>query len=186
MTLTPRQAQFVQEYLIDLNATQAAIRAGYSVKTANEQAARLLANVSIQTAIQTAIKARTERTQITQDWVIHRLALLADSNLKKVCTWDAGGVSFTDSESLTDEDTYPLAEVVLKETIKEAEGGDELVLHREKRIKIATPGDKRAALETLGKHLGMFQERQEQQAFAHPSEVDSRSAMDAIKKITGE
>lgn len=49
--LTPKQERFVAEYLVDLNATQAAIRAGYSAKTANEQGARLLANVSIASAI---------------------------------------------------------------------------------------------------------------------------------------
>ena len=49
--MTAKQERFVEEYLIDLNATQAAIRAGYSPKTANEQGARLLAKVSVQTAI---------------------------------------------------------------------------------------------------------------------------------------
>ena len=49
--LTNRQKRFVEEYLIDLNARQAAIRAGYSPKTAQEQASRLLANVKVQTAI---------------------------------------------------------------------------------------------------------------------------------------
>ena len=49
--MTKKQKRFVEEYLIDLNATQACIRAGYKTKTANEQGARLLANVSIQEAI---------------------------------------------------------------------------------------------------------------------------------------
>lgn len=68
--LTPRQQAFVNEYLVDLNATQAAIRAGYSQKTANEQGARLLANVSIQSFISEQIKKRNERTERTADDVL--------------------------------------------------------------------------------------------------------------------
>ncbi len=73
MSLTPRQARFVEEYLLDLNATQAAIRAGYSKKTANEQGARLLAKVSVRKAVAEARQARSERTEITQDEVIQGL-----------------------------------------------------------------------------------------------------------------
>ena len=68
--LTPKQQRFVEEYLIDLNATQSAIRAGYSEKTANEQGSRLLANVSISEAIAEAQNKRVERTEITQDYVL--------------------------------------------------------------------------------------------------------------------
>lgn len=71
--LTPKQQRFVDEYLIDLNATQACIRAGYSAKTANEQGARLLVNVSIQQAIQQAMDKRQQRTQINADYVLNRL-----------------------------------------------------------------------------------------------------------------
>jgi phage terminase small subunit len=70
MALTNKQRRFVSEYLVDLNATQAATRAGYSAKTANEQGARLLANVSVQAAIQGAMKSREQRTEITQDYVL--------------------------------------------------------------------------------------------------------------------
>jgi phage terminase small subunit len=70
MALTNKQRRFVSEYLVDLNATQAATRAGYSGKTANEQGARLLANVSVQAAIQESMKSREQRTEITQDYVL--------------------------------------------------------------------------------------------------------------------
>jgi hypothetical protein len=71
--LSPRQRRFVDEYLVDLNATQAAIRAGYSARTANEQGPRLLVNVGIATAIQTAQEARSQRLQLTQDDVLRGL-----------------------------------------------------------------------------------------------------------------
>lgn len=82
--LTPKQAAFVSEYLVDLNATQAAIRAGYSARTANEQAARLLANVSVSAAIATAMAARSERTEITQDMVLERWWAIATADANDV------------------------------------------------------------------------------------------------------
>ena len=78
MELTPKQKRFVSEYLVDLNATQAAIRAGYSQKTANEQGARLLANASVRAAIAEAIEQREKRTQITQDYVLNGIKQLVD------------------------------------------------------------------------------------------------------------
>ena len=72
--LTPKQQRFVGEYLIDLNATKAAIRAGYSKKTAKQQGARLLTNVDIQTVIQRAMDERSLRTGIKADRMIAELA----------------------------------------------------------------------------------------------------------------
>ncbi len=68
--LTRKQQVFVEEYLVDLNATQAAIRAGYSARTAEQQGPRLLGNVGVAAAIQAAMEARSERTGITQDYVL--------------------------------------------------------------------------------------------------------------------
>ncbi len=83
--LTPKQARFVEEYLLDLNATQAAIRAGYSKKTANEQGAQLLAKLSIREAVAEAQAIRSKRTAITQDEVIQ--------GLKKEATLEGEGSS---------------------------------------------------------------------------------------------
>lgn len=70
MTLTAKQGRFVQEYLIDLNATQAAIRAGYSEKGATVRGAELLANRKVASAIATAFAKRAERVEVTQDYVL--------------------------------------------------------------------------------------------------------------------
>ncbi len=83
--LTPKQARFVEEYLLDLNATQAATRAGYSKKTANEQGAQLLAKLSIREAVAEARAVRSKRTEITQDEVIQ--------GLKKEATLEGEGSS---------------------------------------------------------------------------------------------
>jgi phage terminase small subunit len=71
--MTPRQQRFVDEYLLDLNATQAAIRAGYSVRTAEQQGPQLLGYAEVGAAIQAAQEARSDRVQITQDDVLRGL-----------------------------------------------------------------------------------------------------------------
>ena len=75
--LTPKQAAFVREYLIDLNATQAAIRAGYSAKTAHVLAANLLSNVKVQGAIQNGVNARAEKAEVSAERVLKELCCLA-------------------------------------------------------------------------------------------------------------
>jgi phage terminase small subunit len=72
--LTDKQQRFVEEYLIDLNATQAAIRAGYSEKTAQEQSSRLLSNVMVQKALAESSRQRAEKTGITAEWVLAEAA----------------------------------------------------------------------------------------------------------------
>lgn len=82
--LTDRQARFCEEYLIDLNATQAAIRAGYSEKTANRIASELLSKLDIQEKIAELKAERAKRTEMTQDSVIQELAAVARAEIKGV------------------------------------------------------------------------------------------------------
>lgn len=89
MALRGKRARFVEEYLVDLNGTQAAIRAGYSAKTANEQAAQLLAILSVQQAIQAARAALSARTQITQDRVMADIEAIKQDAMQAV--YDADG-----------------------------------------------------------------------------------------------
>lgn len=91
--LTARQRRFVEEYLVDLNATKAAERAGYSERGANVAGARLLANVSVQDAISEAQQARARRTDITADRVLRELALIAFADLGEVFESDAAGAT---------------------------------------------------------------------------------------------
>ena len=91
--MTPRQRRFVEEFLIDLNATQAAIRAGYSARTAEQQGPRLLGNVEIAAAVQAAQRARSARVQVTQDAVVrgllHEATLVGEgsSHSARVSAW---------------------------------------------------------------------------------------------------
>ena len=97
MSLTPKQARFVEEYLLDLNATQAAIRAGYSAKTAEVQGSRLLGNAKIAAAVKKAQEARSERTRIDQDWVIERLVGVYEASMgaRPVCGKNGEEKGFT-------------------------------------------------------------------------------------------
>ena len=81
--LTPKQFRFADEYLIDLNATQAAIRAGYSPKTANEQGARLLANVSIQEYIAEMMALKDKALIAAQDEVLEYLTAVMRREYKE-------------------------------------------------------------------------------------------------------
>jgi len=144
--LTDRQRRFVDEYLIDLNASEAARRAGYSAKTANVQGPRLLGNVSVAAAIAKAQTRRSERTQITQDAVLTELARIGFSDMRRFSTWGPNGVTLIDSDSL-DEDAARCVAEVSQSTSKDG-GKLSFKLH-----------DKVSALEKIGKHLGMFIDR---------------------------
>ena len=97
MPLNDRQCRFVAEYLVDLNATQAAIRSGYSAATANQIGARLLANVKVAAAIAEAQAARSRRTEVTADRVVLELARVAFGDPRRVMSWGPGGVKLRPS-----------------------------------------------------------------------------------------
>lgn len=89
--LTEKQKAFVEEYLVDLNATQAAIRAGYSQKTARKIGNENLTKPDIQQAIAEAKKERSERTKVNADWLLKRLADEAEADLADLYN-DEGGL----------------------------------------------------------------------------------------------
>lgn len=98
--LTPKQQRFVDEYLVDLNATQAAIRAGYSAKTAGSIGQRLLTKVEIQAELAAAMAARGERTEITQDAVLKDLLEIKERCMQRAPVLDMKGNQVRDEEGL--------------------------------------------------------------------------------------
>ena len=144
--LTAKQQKFVDEYLIDLNATQAAIRAGYSPDTAKEQGYQLLHKTSLSSAIAQAIAYRSRRTGITQDRVLREMAKVAFVNANDVIDPDSATVR----ADATEEDLACIQAVKVKTS--ESEMGSS----SEREIKLY---DKMRALEMLGKHLGLFDKR---------------------------
>lgn len=89
-SFTPRQAAFINEYLVDLNGTQAAIRAGYAPASANVEAVRLLSNATISDAIERAKAQRAARVSVSADAVISELSILANSNIEHYILDDFG------------------------------------------------------------------------------------------------
>lgn len=83
MKFTEKQRMFIDEYLVDLNATQAAIRAGYSERTAKSQASRLLTNVYIRTRIEELKKTRADRLELDTYWVLKRLMDISDRAMQQ-------------------------------------------------------------------------------------------------------
>ncbi|MCP5004278.1 MAG: terminase small subunit [Planctomycetes bacterium] len=152
--LTNKQKRFVEEYLIDLNATQAAIRAGYSEKTAPQEASRLLTNVKIQSKVAEAQVNRSKRTEITQDRVLQELARIGFSDLRNVIT---PGGHLLNTQDWDDDTAASIAsiEVVTNAKGEKDEDGCSVVEYTHK-IKV---WDKNSALEKIAKHLGMFTER---------------------------
>jgi phage terminase small subunit len=144
--LTSKQRRFVEEYLVDLNATQAAIRAGYSEKRAPELGYQLLHKTTVQDALREALAERSARTQISADQVIKELARIAFADPRAVFSWGPGGVSLRSSGELTDDEAAIVAEV--SETRSETGGSIKAKLC-----------DKVKALELLGRHLGMFTDK---------------------------
>lgn len=138
--LTDKQKRFVSEYLVDLNATAAATRAGYSEKTACEQGSRLLANVKVQEEIRKRQERLQDKLEITQEKVLEELAAIAFANGTNFATINhKGQVSLTPTSELSENRKKAVA------SIKEGQYGVEVKLH-----------DKVRALELLGKHLGVF------------------------------
>ena len=141
--ISERQKRFVSEYIIDLNAKQAAIRAGYSPKTAEVQASRLLSLVKVQTEIAKAMEDREKRTGITQDRVLAELSAIAFAKATDYVEVDYNGiVRIKPTAELTDEQKKAIA------GIKEGANGIEIKLV-----------DKTKALEMLSRHLGLFNDK---------------------------
>ena len=147
--LTAKQQRFVEEYLIDLNATQAAIRAGYKkTEYTDTNANKLLENTRIREAIDKAMAERSKRTGINQNRVIQELARIAFVNPQNVIDAEDGSVR----EDATEDDLACIQAVKVK-TMSGDKGCSE---EREVRL-----NDKMKALELLGKHLGMFTDKVE-------------------------
>lgn len=145
MALNPKQQRFVAEYLKDLNATQAAIRAGYSAKTAPQIASRLLTNVKVAEAVAAGQKAIAEKAGVTVEKIVAELALLGFSNMEDFASVSPDGSPALDCSKLNRSQWAAVNQIKVDD-----DGGVTLKLY-----------DKRAALVDLGKHLGMFTEKAE-------------------------
>jgi phage terminase small subunit len=159
--LTSKQKMFVKEYLVDLNATQAALRAGYSEKTAYRTGADNLKKPQIQEAIQQAMQKREQRTEITADKVLEEYAKLGFSDVSdylEVVTERVLVDRTAEGEPISEikqfvfmkdtKDIPPEKLAAISEVKQHKDGSISFKLH-----------DKRGALDSIARHLGMFTER---------------------------
>lgn len=154
MAMVEKNKAFIDEYLKDLNGKQAAIRAGYSAKSAEKQASRLLAEAEVQEYLSERMKAREIRTEITQDRVLKELGKIAFFDARKL--FDSTGFPLPVNEL----DDATVASIMSIDVLEEhsGQGEDKVLIGYTKKYRLA---DKRAALVDIGKHLGMFIERKE-------------------------
>jgi phage terminase small subunit len=143
-----RQQRFVEEYLLDLNAKQAAIRAGYSPKTAEAQGSRLLSNLKVQRALTARIAARSQRTEVAADRALLEIARIGFSDLRRLFHQDG---RLKHPHEWDDDAAASIASV----EIVTRNLGDGEVEHVH-RIKL---WDKGKALEQLSRHLGLYRDQ---------------------------
>lgn len=143
--LTKKQKLFVDEYLIDLNATQAAIRAGYSVNSARDIGCENLTKPNIQQAIAEKMAERSKRTGVNQDRVVLELAKIAFVKMTDIV--DSNGKI---KDTATDDDLSCI------ESVKYKHSDTDTGYSVEREVKISP---KLKALELLGKHLGMWNDK---------------------------
>lgn len=149
--LTSKQQLFVREYLVDLNATQAAIRAGYSKKTAGAIGGENLEKPEIAAAIQSAMDKRSQRTEITADNVLRELAKIGFGDVRKL--FNENG-SLLPVNELDDNTAACLSSVEI--TTRKVRGGEDDETEEVSKVRM---WDKRAALVDLGRHLKLFTDK---------------------------
>jgi phage terminase small subunit len=151
--LTFKQAAFVQNFLLTLNATEAAKLSGYSAKTARTIGANLLTNVNVTAALNRERERLADRYEVNIDRVVRELARIAFSDMRDFMKPGPGGSPVLDFSALTPDQSAVLQEV----TVEEFKDGrsDQRQVRRTKFRKES----KIAALELLGKYLGMFKEQ---------------------------
>ncbi len=146
--ITFRQQIFIQEYLVDLDGTNAAIRAGYSPKAARQYGAYLIRRPDIAAAIQKEMDDRAARLGITPERIIEEYAKIAFADMRRLVDWDDDGVGIKDAGAISDEAAAALASIASlpPATGKSGKRGARFVV---------TTFDKKRALDSLALLLGV-------------------------------
>lgn len=154
--LRDKQQRFVDEYLIDLNASQAALRAGYSPHTAPYIGAENLKKPQIQAALALRRAALEDEVEVKQHKVLQEYIALAFSDMREYVLWGPGGVELKSSDMLTDTAAKAVQEVVSTtktRTYVDKDGGSATTVEVQTRFKLY---NKQAALRDLAEHLNLF------------------------------
>lgn len=172
--MTPKQQRFVEEYLIDLNATQAAIRAGYSEKTAYSIGQENLTKPEIAKAIETNQSKRSEKVGLTAERVLQELSKIVFFDPRKL--FDEGGNPIHVS-ALDDDTAGAIGGVDVQEEYDRDEEGNKVLIGYVKKYKV---WDKNSALEKAMKHLGIAGTEKHEHDFTGLSDAERAERIAAI------
>ena len=157
--MTPKQQRFVEEYLVDLNATQAAIRAGYSEDSAHVIGHENLSKPNIQEALAAAMNERSERTQITADRVLEEYAKLAFQDIRKAVRWGRNpGDETSQNAEPNGLNIYPVSLIPSEEIDDDTAAAVSEISLTQSGLKVKMH-DKKGALDSVARHLGMFNDK---------------------------
>ena len=189
--MNDRQKKFADEYLIDLNAEAAAVRAGYSSRYARGNAHKLVANSCIQEYIKKKQQKREQRTEITQDMVLRELAIIAFSNaadyakvIEKELTQEIEGSEIPVLDAEGKPVKYKTVEPILTDDLTEDQKKALAVIKKGRDGFEVKPYDKLRALEMLGRHLGMWDKKSEKDIEEQIARIEKTKAETA--RIKGE
>lgn len=177
--LTAKEEQFCREYLVDLNATQAAIRAGYSERSAKQTAYRLLERDRVQARVKSLMDRRAQRTEITADRVLQEYAKLAFANQIDFFEVTEDGRVVVDLARLTPDQAAAIQEIRQEATtvVEQGDGEDGKDAHLltlNTKVKLH---DKKGALDSIARHLGMFNDKLQLGA--------DKSLLDVLREVDG-
>ena len=163
--LNDKQEQFCREYVVDLNATQAAIRAGYSHVTAAQIAAKLLTKVNIQEYIQALRNKISDKLEISAERVLREYAKLAFTNFNDLVDISTGSPVFRNEDDIEEEHLAAL------QSVSETKDGLKIKMH-----------DKKGALDSLAKHLNLFREDNKKEVMMAVGKI-SKADAEMVKKV---
>lgn len=158
--MTPMKERFADEYLIDLNATQAAIRAGYSARTAYSQGQRLLKDVDVREVIERLKAERRERAKVTADEVLIGISGMFRADMTQVMRWGPDGVEVFDSDSLDAGARASVQSVKVRRQRMMRGSGEDAVPWEVEDIEVRMV-DRRGVADLLMRHFGLLTERVE-------------------------
>jgi phage terminase small subunit len=173
VVLSPKRERFCQEYIIDLNGKQAAIRSGYSKKSAEVTASRLLSDVNVKARIAQLMAERAKRCEVKQDDIIVELKRLGFSDMRKLAEWNSVLVKLKDSSEISDDEAACVESV--SQTISKDGGSLSIKLY-----------SKTKSLELLARHLGILHDKVDLTSKGKPLAPPIFQVVDDKTKALGE
>jgi phage terminase small subunit len=184
--LTPMQQDFVNYYLISLNATEAAEKAGFSAKTARQKGSQLLSKVNIQAAIEEERKKKAAQLAIEQDNVLLEVASILHARLDDVVEWSAESITFKELEDIPMHARKAIKKITVKTVTRTNDSGE-----TSETTRTVEMHDKVRAAEFMGKYFGLTTGDKgnggDNASGANPGDSSARGRriLDAVRRMSG-